>query len=998
MADDKTYSIMYNPKDVPSSGNLYQVGDTSGPLPYAPPGVVQFGTYPEPPEGYKQYQKADGEKITSYDVGTGPHPNVGPGMIPRGYDVPPPPPLRTPERTMRPPTPAPPSMQSAGYSRDYDRYVGHLDPKYYGSSFATPHERFVAGAHTGATQTAITKQFEQNRMQQGGEQYDTLESYAMDKFNPIPKMDLTKFQDMLENDFRIGYGLDAAMATPLAPSVQAMKEEYDASLPPQPKHSLTAARQAANLQAAGGAGYTPGAYPTPPTPTPPQPVASTQPARRVETDPRELGYNQPSRRVETDPTELGRYSKKEDSMDPRDSASSLYAYSKPKASFKSKYSPEEMKTAGIEMGNREKHIRDMPNEVQPPAFSPKTQEIINFVKTSSKTLEEGGNIDPADSDAGVNTFAGTLAGIVAGLATWGKDFTALGTLTNALGLQPESLQTAIDKAWFNANKNYFSSEQEAIDYANEMAAANAATTSTTSAPALGHISAIDTTDITGHEPAQMSDAQVEAAVAAAQAQAEAEAVPGDIGMQGGPAPDTSEFGGDAYSGGKKHGGRIRKYQNGTTDVGSLEPNRMDFIDEAGAAPPSELADDVSVQAREGDVVFPPESVEIMGLLNMNDMIKAALGLALEVGAVVPPDIDPNEKVPVRLTNGEVIIPKVVADAVGKERVEEIINKGLKLRAQREEQAKAQQQAPQAAPQAPQAAPQAPPQAPQPAPQGFQDGTGGIAVGDVISDTLGRDITGKRIRRIDPSKVEEKPYPFSMEEEEEAVVPKDTKAQMDVLLKNKTGTNKSKVVQNPLESMYKKHLPKVEGAIWHPDPSNPTILTAPYGLRADFHKDALEKMRVDSRAATIQDIPKQDILQYAVETLRKAGNRYTTNSKTKSFYSSLSDNSKFLLGNATYNTGQVFPELAKSLSAYEKNKNVKTISSVVKETRRYGGRDTKGNKQHTTGADNRAVRDLIAAGVVDINSEEHRNIIGKFLPKADMEYRVPTPRSKKSRIR
>ena len=734
MADDKTYSYMYSPKDVPSSGNLYQEG--AGPLPYAPPGVVQFGTYPEPPEGYKQYQKADGENIRSYDVGTGPHPNVGPGMIPRGYDVPPPPPLRTPERTMRPPTPTPPSMQSAGYSRDYDRMVSHLDPRYSGLGLATQQEKAIGGAFTGRTQESIQKQFEMRRMQQGGEQYDTLESYAMDKFNSIPKMDLTEFQDIMENDFGVHDPIKAFSKSPLAPSIQDMQERYDATLPPQPKHSLTAARQAANLQAAGGSGYTPGAYPTPPTPTPPQSVASPQPARRVETDPRELGYNQPSRRVETDPRELG-YSKKEDSMDPRDSASSLYAYSKPKASFKSKFSPEEIQTAGKEIANRDKHLRDMPGESQPPGFSPKTQEIANFIKTSSKTLEEGGDIDPEDSDAGINTFGGFLSALGAAFGSYATKGTTFGMITNALGLQPASLQAAIDKAWFNANKNYFSSAQEAADYAAEMGQASLATKA----------SGID---VTGHEPSQrhqenihfdyvnsvaeVAAEEANAAVAAAaqdpnnpnaQAAAEAAVANADAAAAdaaaAGEAAGIGEFGGGEYSGGMKHGGRIRKYQDGTTDVGSLEPRiepsrgvslpGMDVINDPKAGPPSDLDDKVPAIAKEGDVVFPPESVEIMGLLNMNDMIKAALGLALEVGAVVPPDIDPNEKVPVRLTNGEVIIPKVVADAVGKERVEEIINKGLKLRAQREEQAQAQQQA------APQAAP--------PMPQGLKEGSSGI---------------------------------------------------------------------------------------------------------------------------------------------------------------------------------------------------------------------------------------------------------------------------------
>ena len=211
-------------------------------------------------------------------------------------------------------------------------------------------------------------------------------------------------------------------------------------------------------------------------------------------------------------------------------------------------------------------------------------------------------------------------------------------------------------------------------------------------------------------------------------------------------------------------------------------------------------------------------------------------------------------------------------------------------------------------------------------------------------------------------------------------------EMDALLakryaKEQPAAPESKPTPDTFKGMYEKHLKKTEGDVWHEDTKG--IFTSPYGLRADFHKEALEKMRVDSGVETIQQIPKQNLLQYAVEMLRKAGNQYSTNNKTRGFYSALSDNSKFLLSNATYNTGQVFSELAKSLSVYEKNKNVKTLSSVVKETRRYSGTDAEGKKIHTKGADNRAVRDLVAAGVIKLNNKTHMQIVRQFLPKSNI---------------
>ena len=643
MADKNTYNYMYTPEDVPSPDNEYKIGDPAGPFPYAPPGAIRYGTYPEPPEGYNQYQYQEGNKIIREDLGTGRYPNVGPGMIPKGYEVPAPPPLRTPERRISAPTPTPPSMQSAGYNRDYDRTYMHLDPRMAGTGLATQQEKAIGGTYTGATQASITEQFLKREAlkprtqgwKAGKEQYDTLESYAIDKFNPIPKMGLIEFQDMMENDFKVHDPLTAFRETSLNPSIEAMTEEYDATLEPQygssgDPYNLTEARQAANLEATGDSMYTPGVYGNLPTqPSGIQPIPSSNPNEPVA------------------------------SIQPVTSPQPVSDTSRP---FESKFSKEDMENASIEMANRKRHVNTMADVDIPPRYSPKTQEIADYLKTNLKTLSEGGSINPADSNAGTNSLAGTLAGVVSGLANLGTKGGLVGAAISIFDMQPEDFTKGLNALDELSKQDFVASD----------------------GPSVGTVGlSVDPSD----------------------------AYSGTGNVQG----DTN---------GAKDGGEVRKYQNGTASVGSINPRispsqgssspAMDFVNEPGAAPPSELADDVSLQAREGDVVFPPESVEVMGLLNMNDMMKAALGLALEVGAVVPADIDPNEKVPVKLTNGEVVVPKVVADALGKERVQEIINKGLKLRAQREEQAKAQQQAPQAAPQAPQAMP-----------QGLKDGSSSI---------------------------------------------------------------------------------------------------------------------------------------------------------------------------------------------------------------------------------------------------------------------------------
>ena len=521
------------------------------------------------------------KKSSPYTVGTGIYPNAGAGKIPQGSNIP----------------PAPPSLQSSDPSRNYNRHVGTLDPRYSGASLATRQEKERARASINRTQKPVQDQFERQRMQQGGEQYDTFESYAADKFNPIPKMDLDTVQSTVEADF---------------------PREYD----------------------------------------------------------RHVSRFDPNYSKAFLSTELENITKKAP-----------------------KFSDQSMMNAFNEIKSNK-------------PFSSETQQIADYLKATILT-SDGVSGDEGNIDAGVNTGYGTALGAFAAIAGAAQNVGVTAAVTQMLGLPTNN--KAISDLYAMSKMAYFSSEAEANAYADEMdAAINSMTTS-------------DPMDISGHAPS------IETAGDAA----------GTSGVgSGDPSAGTSSSTGESTEGiGWKDGGEVRKYQDGSIEVGSIEPRidpsqgssslGIDLINDPNKSSPSALKDDVLVKdegntgVKEGDVVFPPESVEVMGLLNMNDMIKAAIGLAFEVGAVVPADIDPNEKVPVKLTNGEVVIPKVVADALGKERVEEIINKGLKLRAQREEQAKAQQQAPQAAPQAPQAMP-----------QGLKDGTMAARADIAMDDAIG----------------------------------------------------------------------------------------------------------------------------------------------------------------------------------------------------------------------------------------------------------------------
>jgi hypothetical protein len=248
------YSYLTTRNSVPNNSNTFKQG--TGPIPYAK-GIVAYGTYPEPPEDYPYYSilKHENDFVNddnTFVVGEGPYPHIQGGIVPYGTKIPAEPPLRAPAGFSRPPQSEGPV--SAGYRRDYDRYVGHLDPKYSGSYLATPYERFKGGMYTGKTQEEIRKKHESLVQKAvGPEIFSTIDGLVMDREGAIPFMSAPMYQYIVENEFRITDPFEASYGTPLQPSVDRMVKEFDETLPAQygtqrNKYSLTGVRQSYNNQ------------------------------------------------------------------------------------------------------------------------------------------------------------------------------------------------------------------------------------------------------------------------------------------------------------------------------------------------------------------------------------------------------------------------------------------------------------------------------------------------------------------------------------------------------------------------------------------------------------------------------------------------------------------------------------------------------------------------------------------------------------------------------
>ena len=117
-----------------------------------------------------------------------------------------------------------------------------------------------------------------------------------------------------------------------------------------------------------------------------------------------------------------------------------------------------------------------------------------------------------------------------------------------------------------------------------------------------------------------------------------------------------------------------------------------------------VEDDLDMEVEAGSYVLNAEAVQLIGISDINEVIRDAYAIAVALGKEVPADYDPQNKVPIRISNGEAVIPKALVDIIGLDKLEKWNQKGLQLRKQKEKFMAQQQQQP---PQGPQVAAEAP---------------------------------------------------------------------------------------------------------------------------------------------------------------------------------------------------------------------------------------------------------------------------------------------------
>ena len=107
-----------------------------------------------------------------------------------------------------------------------------------------------------------------------------------------------------------------------------------------------------------------------------------------------------------------------------------------------------------------------------------------------------------------------------------------------------------------------------------------------------------------------------------------------------------------------------------------------------------VEDDLDMEVEAGSYVLNAEAVQLIGISDINEVIRDAYSIAVALGKEVPTDYDPQNKVPIRISNGEAIIPKALVEIIGLDKLEKWNQKGLQLRKQKEKfMAQQQQQQP-----------------------------------------------------------------------------------------------------------------------------------------------------------------------------------------------------------------------------------------------------------------------------------------------------------------
>ena len=257
---------------------------------------------------------------------------------------------------------------------------------------------------------------------------------------------------------------------------------------------------------------------------------------------------------------------------------------------------------------------------------------------------EGSDAQNEGVDAGINTVAGTMAGITAGLIGLSESTSVVSVVGQMTGLKPATDLTGL---WGKANIDYVPSEKSKEGKAKVAELEGRSSLDVSAAPSAG----------SGSTAGEEGEA------------------------------DTSW----------QHGGQIKGYQEGamvegqadtTMDASGLGP--MGLVDDMAGDQVTGVEDDLNMEVEEGAYVLNADTVELVGLKDLNQLTKDAIDIAIESDIPLPKSVDPTQKVPIKISNGEFVVPAILVPIIGLENLEKMNKRGLEYREKNKEEAPPQE--------------------------------------------------------------------------------------------------------------------------------------------------------------------------------------------------------------------------------------------------------------------------------------------------------------------
>ena len=163
---------------------------------------------------------------------------------------------------------------------------------------------------------------------------------------------------------------------------------------------------------------------------------------------------------------------------------------------------------------------------------------------------------------------------------------------------------------------------------------------------------------------------------------------------------------------------------------------------------------------------------------------------------------------------------------------------------------------------------------------------------------------------------------------------------------------------------------LEGAVEHKDIVD--ISTTPYGINRSKHAGAIKQYAKDLNKQE-KDLTKQDYKALS----NSMYNDFKGELDKIEGFTALPKEQQAAVTFAKFNTGTSFKGWIKSFTAYNKNPTESNFKEVIKQSTR----STKGTR--VKGLDNRALKELVISGVVDLKNKPQMKIVLSILTKADV---------------